>query len=136
MRTRGQVVGILWRVLLCLLLLSWVFHQIIVEKGRSAFEQQGGVWETLSRTQQWRAAWTRSPEELWGVIATVRPGPATLSFLFMGLTIVIGAARWRMVMRVQRLELSAGRAAEISLVTHVFNSLLLGSTIGDLMKAY
>jgi len=117
-------------------LLSWVFYQIFVDEGRSAFERQGGVWETLSRTQQWRVAWTRGPEELWGVIATVRPGPGALSLLFMGLTIVIGAVRWRMVMRVQGLDLSAGRAAEISLVAHFFNSFLLGSTGGDLMKAY
>jgi glycosyltransferase 2 family protein len=54
----------------------------------------------------------------------------------MGLTILLGVFRWRRVLRVQGLELPLGRAAEISLVAHFFNSFLLGSTGGDLMKAY
>jgi glycosyltransferase 2 family protein len=37
---------------------------------------------------------------------------------------------------VHGLELSWGRTAEISFVAHFFNSFLLGSTGGDLMKAY
>jgi len=37
---------------------------------------------------------------------------------------------------VHGLDLSWGRATEISLVAHFFNSFLLGSTGGDLMKAY
>ena len=59
-----------------------------------------------------------------------------LSLVFMGLTIALGVLRWRMVLRVHGLDLSLGRAAEISLVAHFFNSFLLGSTGGDLLKAY
>src|SRR2546427_6489701 len=54
----------------------------------------------------------------------------------MGLTILLGIARWRMVLRVQRFDLSWGRSAEISFVAHFFNSFLLGSTGGDLMTDY
>ena len=136
MKTRGKVLGIVWRVALCVLLLAWVFHQIFLGEGRSAFERQGGDWETLSRTQQWRVAWARGPAELWRVITTVHAGAGAASLVFMGMTIGIGALRWRMVMQVQGLDLSVGRALEISLVAHFFNSFLLGSTGGDLMKAY
>jgi uncharacterized protein (TIRG00374 family) len=59
-----------------------------------------------------------------------------LSLGLMGLTLLIGTLRWRMVLQVQGLNLSFGRATEISLVAHFFNSFLLGSTGGDLMKAY
>src|SRR3989442_10980204 len=59
-----------------------------------------------------------------------------LSVLFMGLTILLGVVRWRMVLRVHGIDLSLGRASEISLVAHFFNSFLLGSTGGDLLKAY
>jgi uncharacterized protein (TIRG00374 family) len=41
-----------------------------------------------------------------------------------------------MVLRVHGLTLPFTRAAEISLVAHFFNSFFLGSTGGDLMKAY
>jgi uncharacterized protein (TIRG00374 family) len=54
----------------------------------------------------------------------------------MGCTLVIGVARWRMALRVQGLNLSFGRAMEISFVAHFFNSFLLGTAGGDLMKAY
>jgi uncharacterized protein (TIRG00374 family) len=54
----------------------------------------------------------------------------------MGLTLGLGVVRWQMVLRVQGLDLPWGRAAEISFVAHFFNSFMLGSTGGDLMKAY
>jgi hypothetical protein len=54
----------------------------------------------------------------------------------MGATLFLGTLRWRMVLRVHGIRLSLGRAAQISLVAHFFNSFLLGSTGGDLMKAY
>jgi hypothetical protein len=54
----------------------------------------------------------------------------------MGATIFIGVIRWRLVLAVQGLHLSLGRATGISLVAHFFNSFLLGSTGGDLLKAY
>jgi uncharacterized membrane protein YbhN (UPF0104 family) len=41
-----------------------------------------------------------------------------------------------MVLRVQGFDLSFGRTAEISLVAHFFNSFLLGTAGGDVMKAY
>ena len=66
----------------------------------------------------------------------INPGAFSVSVLLMGLTIVLGIARWRMVLRVHGFELSWSRAAEISFVAHFFNSFLLGSTGGDLMKAY
>src|SRR5262249_52542838 len=59
-----------------------------------------------------------------------------LSFLLWGMTILLGVTRWRMVLRVHGLDLSFGRATEISFVAHFFNSFLLGSTGGDLLKAY
>ena len=54
----------------------------------------------------------------------------------MGTTILLGVLRWRLVLRVQGLDLPWRRGAEISFVAHFFNSFLLGSTGGDMMKAY
>jgi glycosyltransferase 2 family protein len=44
--------------------------------------------------------------------------------------------RWRLVLATQGLDLSMARAARISLVAQFFNAFLLGSTGGDLIKAY
>src|SRR4030095_10119266 len=51
-------------------------------------------------------------------------------------TLFLGIVRWRMVLAVQGLALPFRRAAEISFVPHFYNSFLLASSGGDLMKAY
>lgn len=135
-KVRVKIPKVVWRIAICTVLLVWVFHQIFVGEGRLAWERDGLSWESLSRTEQCRIAWTRGPAELWRVVAGVRPHPAISSLVFMGATIFIGALRWRLVMSVQGLTLPFSRVAEICLVSHFFNSFLLGSTGGDLMKAY
>jgi uncharacterized protein (TIRG00374 family) len=114
----------------------WILHSIFINEGRQAWKRQGGNWETLSHQEQWRVAWSHGPRELWHALVLVQPAGLSLSVLLWGLTIVIGVFRWRMVMRVQGLDLSLGRAMEISFIAHFFNSFLLGSTGGDLLKAY
>ena len=125
-----------WRLLVCALLMLWILHAIFLNEGKSVFERQGGKWESLSRSAQWESAWTHGPRELWQTLTLIDPVAGALSLVFMGLTIFIGIYRWHMVLRIQGLGLPLARAAEISLVAHFFNSFLLGSTGGDLIKAY
>jgi uncharacterized protein (TIRG00374 family) len=54
----------------------------------------------------------------------------------MGLSVLLGVVRWLIALRAQGLQLAWSRAFRISLVAHFFNSFLLGSTGGDLAKAY
>ncbi len=125
-----------WRLAVCGLLLAWVFHTIFLKEGRLALEHQGQTWETLSRIAQWQAAWTHGPRELWQNLYHINPLALLVSIGLVGLAILINVIRWRLVLRVQGLELPARRATTISLVAHFFNSFLLGSTGGDLIKAY
>ena len=94
------------------------------------------AWEAMTRSERWSRAWTLGPPQLWGNLTSVHPVALVISFVIMGLTIVIGVARWRVALGVQGLSLRWSRALEISLIAHFFNSFLLGSTGGDLMKAY
>lgn len=116
--------------------MGWIFHAIFMNEGRQALTAQGVVWDNLSRGEQWRAAWRLGPPELWGEVRQVRPAAFGLSLVFMGGTLLLGILRWRMALRVHGLELPLGRTAEISLVAQFFNSFMLGSTGGDLIKAY
>jgi uncharacterized protein (TIRG00374 family) len=124
-----------WRVGLCAILLVWIFHCIFVNEARLA-HQPVEEWGKLPRLDQWRLGWNEGPSRLWETLTLISPGSMLLSLGLMGLTLLIGTLRWRMVLQVQGLNLSFGRATEISLVAHFFNSFLLGSTGGDLMKAY
>ena len=136
MSAAGKIWRVGWRLGVCMLLLFWILHSIFLDEGKLAWQRQGRSWEELSRARQWQAAWSQGPRELWQTLTLVNPGAFLLSLLFMGTTIGIGVVRWRKVLQVHGLNLSFGRAAEISLVAHFFNSFLLGSTGGDVLKAY
>jgi len=125
-----------WRVLVCIVLLGWIFHAIFLNEAKVAARQRGINWDGLPRAEQWSQAWTVGPHELWSQVTLIHKGALALSVVLMAMTIVLGVMRWRMVLRVHGLDLPWSRAAEISLVAHFFNSFLLGSTGGDLMKAY
>lgn len=125
-----------WRVLVCIVLLGWIFHAIFLNEAKAAAGQRGVDWDKLPRSEQWQQAWTHGPPELWAQVALIHKGALVASLGLMAMTIVLGVMRWRMVLRVHGLDLPWSRAAEISLVAHFFNSFLLGSTGGDLMKAY
>jgi hypothetical protein len=127
-----------WRLVVCGLLLLWIFHTIFRNEGQLAWQRQGGkpAWQELPRTEQWQLAWTSGPRELWRTARLAKPAALALSIVWMGAIILLGVARWRMALRVQGLDLPMSRTVEISFVAHFFNSFLLGSTGGDLMKAY
>jgi uncharacterized protein (TIRG00374 family) len=125
-----------WRVGVCVLLLAFIFHAIFLNEGRAAAAREGIDWSRLSRGEQWRMAWTTGPTGLWHTLCLIHPGALAISLLLVLATVILGVVRWRMVLEVQGLHLPMGRALGISFVAQFFNCFLLGSTGGDLMKAY
>jgi uncharacterized protein (TIRG00374 family) len=125
-----------WRLLICAALMLWIFHGIFLQEGRQSVTAAGGNWESLSRSEQWQQAWQHGPIELWNAVRVVSPIAFLISLVFMGATILLGTLRWQKLLRPQGISLPYGRTLEISLVAHFFNSFLLGSTGGDLFKAY
>ena len=121
------------KVVVCFVLVAWILHVIFSGEAEG---QLGEGWGDLSFSEQISESWTIGPAGLWETISGVSLGWLLVSFGFMGATIFIGVIRWRLVLAVQGLDLSLGRAVGISLVAHFFNSFLLGSTGGDLLKAY
>ncbi|MEO7676167.1 MAG: lysylphosphatidylglycerol synthase transmembrane domain-containing protein, partial [Verrucomicrobiota bacterium] len=125
-----------WQIGLCVVLLTWIFHTIFTNEGRQAAGKRGIIWEQLSRIEQWKIAWSTGPHELWQILRLVHPGAMALSLLLFAVTILLGVIRWRMVLEIQGLHLPLARATGITFVAQFFNSFLLGSTGGDLIKAY
>ncbi len=116
--------------------MAWIFGKICLSEGQASAQRHGLVWQKLTAREQWQFAWAHGPPHLWHTLTLVHPLSFVMSVVLMGVIICLGILRWRMVLRVHGLELSWGRAAEISFVAHFFNSFLLGATGGDLMKAY
>lgn len=146
MKTLLQIWSASWRIAVGGLLLVWIFHSIFVNEARELAGRgeliEGGVpvlWtqgKAPPRMEQWRYGWQYGPPALWRTLRGVNPVALAVSFALMGSTLVVGMVRWRMVLRVQGLSLPFNRVAEISLVAHFFNSFLLGTAGGDVMKAY
>jgi glycosyltransferase 2 family protein len=124
------------RVAFCALLLLWIFHSIFMSQGKVVAQNSGLDWDHMERFQQWHMAWTTGPSELWRMLRSIRSVPLVVSTLIFGLPLWIGVFRWRIVLEAQGLHLSLNRATTISFVAQFFNSFLLGSTGGDLIKAY
>ncbi|MFA6543660.1 MAG: lysylphosphatidylglycerol synthase transmembrane domain-containing protein [Limisphaerales bacterium] len=126
------------KLAVCGALLAWIFQAIFWKEGQEAWEREKRVpaWHELTRWQRLEISWTHGPHQVWRVVSGVRSDALVASLALMGATILLGIVRWRLVLRVHGLDLPFGRAAEISLVAHFFNSFLLGTVGGDLLKAY
>ena len=135
MRGLKSVWRVGWRVTLCAVLLAWIFQSIFVNAGRNSATQLGLDWTQLPRLEQWRLAWTSGPRELWQTLRLAHPLALAGSLACVLVTILLGVARWRLVLGVQGLPLPWGRATGITFVAQFFNSFLLGSTGGDVIKA-
>jgi len=122
--------------LICAALMLWIFHGIFLQEGKLAVEASGRKWVELSRSEQWSEGWHHGPVELWTAIRQISPVAFAISLVLMGITILLGAMRWQRLLNTQDIRLPLSRILEISLVAHFFNSFLLGSTGGDLFKAY
>ena len=122
------------RLAVCAILLLWIFHSIFVNEAREHYGVE--AFAKFPRMEQWRLGWSMGPGELMEKLRTVRPANFAASLVVMGGILFAGVARWRVALAVQGLHLPWSRALEISFVAHFFNSFLLGSTGGDVMKAY
>ena len=127
---------ITWRIGVCLLLLAWIFQAIFYDEGRQAWVEMGKDWQSLTRIERFQIALQYGPPSIWQTLKSMENGPLALSFILMGATIFIGVIRWQVVLKVHGLDMPLMRTTQISLIAQFFNSFLLGSIGGDVLKAY
>jgi hypothetical protein len=127
---------ITWRIGVCVLLLAWIFQAIFYDEGRQAWVAMGKDWQSLTRLDRFEIALRYGPPSIWQTLRSMETGPLILSFILMGATIMIGVIRWQVVLKVHGLEMPLLRTTQISLIAQFFNSFLLGSVGGDVLKAY
>jgi uncharacterized protein (TIRG00374 family) len=127
---------ITWRIGVCLLLLGWIFQATFYDEGRQAAIEAGKDWTHLTRVERFSFSLQYGPPALWETLRSMETGPLILSFILMGATIMTGVIRWQTVLKVHGLDMPLQRTTQISLIAHFFNSFLLGSVGGDVLKAY
>lgn len=133
-----RTLGPFLRLAVCGLLLAAIFHAIFCNEAQIDLLAQGkpDAWKSMSLWEQRRYAWTHSPSKLLETARRLDPANLGLAFGLCGALIFLGGLRWREALRVQGLELPLGEVSRLSFVAHFFNAFLLGSTGGDVWKAY
>ncbi len=120
------------RVLVSVGILAYLFNGIFHDEARKAVPDL----DRLPWAERAQAVWTKGPAALWEVFRRVNPAWFALAVGCMGVVCGLGIFRWRMILRVQGLELRFWRACSIFFVGMFFNAFLLGSTGGDVIKAW
>lgn len=136
MTTARKIWQISWRVGVGVLLLGWIFQSIFWHEGQLAWVKAGNNWEGITRWDRLKVAWTYGPPGLWDTLTSMDVKYLLLSIVLMGAILLIGILRWQVILNVHGLGLPFSRTTEISLIGHFFNSFLLGSVGGDLLKSY
>ncbi|MGE3311967.1 MAG: YbhN family protein [Limisphaerales bacterium] len=128
--------SVAWRTGVTVLLMAWAFHAIFHDQCRILLAAQDIDLDAMPRLERWMTVWRLGPAELGRTLIGVRTGWLAASIGLWGLTIVMGSWRWLLILRSQGLDPGFRKTLEISLVAHFFNSFLLGSAGGDVLKAY
>ena len=117
-------------------LMGVILHIIFCNEAQLHLSESGQRWESLSKWDQRQMAWSRGPVELWRTVRRLDAVNLVLALALCGVPVVVGGLRWRQALLVQGLKLSVAEVTRVSFVSHFFNAFLLGSTGGDVVKAW
>lgn len=93
-------------------------------------------WDTLSGEEKWQTIWQTGPKRLIQTFASIHWLAFVISIGCVGITIVAGVIRWKSFLQTLDCRGSLNQLVSYTMVGYFFNSFLLGSTGGDLAKAY
>jgi uncharacterized protein (TIRG00374 family) len=122
----------LLRVLVSVGILVYLFNGIFHDEARKLVPDL----DTMSWSMREHVVWTQGPQALWDAFQKIDP------LWFVGAVIcaiipgVLGVIRWRWILQVQGLEVRFPRLLSISFIGMFFNAFMLGSTGGDVVKAW
>lgn len=128
--------GALLRILVSVGILAYLFNSIFQKEAAKYFEEQKINPDALSWTERAYTVWTQGPAALWEVFQEVSIWWFIWGVLAMGIVSLIGIYRWQMILRIQGLELKYSRVGAIAFIGMFFNTFMLGSTGGDVIKAW
>lgn len=136
MKSKRAILSMAGRIGISALLLLWIFHAIFMEQGKLLAASGAYHWQELSRWEQWRMAWSIGPGALYDILVLTHWAYFLPSLLCVGATVTLGAWRWHLLLRAQGIAVTFRKTFQISMIGQFFNGFLLGSTGGDVLKAY
>jgi len=124
------------RIVVSVGILAYLFNSIFQKEALQYFDAHNIDPDALNWMERARIVWSVGPQSLWHELQKINAVWLLASVACMGVTFVLGVIRWRWVLRVQGLELRFWRAFSISFIGQFFNAFMLGSTGGDVIKAW
>src|SRR5882724_18917 len=92
--------------------------------------------KSLTWSERFPLVWTIGPRALWEALRKISALWLAAAIVCAGLPAVLGILRWQLILHVQGLEVKFSRLFSISFIGLFFNAFMLGSTGGDVIKAW
>jgi uncharacterized protein (TIRG00374 family) len=128
--------GGLLRVLVSVGILAYLFNGIFHKEALNYFDAHNIDPDSLSWIERARIVWSVGPQALWHEFQKIDPLWFTASVLAAVMPAILGIIRWRWILHVQGLDVKFFRLFSISFIGMFFNAFMLGSTGGDVIKAW
>src|ERR1039458_3566421 len=128
--------GGLVRVLISVGILAYLFNGIFHKEALDYFAARNIDPDALSWVERARIVWSVGPQALWHEFQKIDPLWFTASVLAAVMPAILGIIRWRWILHVQGLDVKFFRLFSISFIGMFFNAFMLGSTGGDVIKAW
>jgi uncharacterized protein (TIRG00374 family) len=128
--------GALLRVVVSVGILFYLFHGIFHKEAGEYFETHQINPDTLTWMERARIIWRVGPLSLWEAVQKAQPLWIVAAIVCAGIPGLLGIIRWRWILRVQGLQVRFPRLVSITFIGLFFNAFMLGSTGGDVIKAW
>jgi uncharacterized protein (TIRG00374 family) len=128
--------GALVRVLVSVGILAYLFNGIFHKEALDYFTAHNIDPDALNWAERARSVWSVGPQALWHEFQRIDPLWFVAAIISAGIPAVLGMVRWRWVLHVQGLDVKFWRLLSITFIGAFFNAFMLGSTGGDVVKAW
>jgi glycosyltransferase 2 family protein len=128
--------GGLLRILVSVGILAYLFHNIFQKEAADYFTAHQIDPDALSWGERARIVWHVGPLSLWNALQKINPWWFVAAVICAGIPAFLGIIRWRWILHVQGLEVRFPRLFSITFIGLFFNAFMLGSTGGDVVKAW
>jgi hypothetical protein len=128
--------GGLLRVIVSVGILAYLFNSMFQKEAASYFESHNIDPDALNWAERARIVWSVGPQSLWEAFQKINLWWFTAAVISAGIPFFLGIIRWRWILHVQGLEVKLSRLYSIGFIGMFFNAFMLGSTGGDVIKAW
>ena len=128
--------GALVRIVVSVGILAYLFNGIFQKEARDYFEAHSIDPDALDWVERARIVWHVGPQALWDAFQKVHPLWLVAGVISAVIPSLLGIFRWRWILNVQGLEVKFKRLFSITFIGMFFNAFMLGSTGGDVIKAW